>query len=347
MKLSQTLGAFSLLGVLALAACQDSEPTAPLADDTLLTTEDVIALDVLSYAGALDAAMQVTQGPVNAAGHRYGHGQAMAMNDIAQAQEQYREAIRLMEHQDSAGALQQSREARRLMARAGQTAGGGRFAASLVERLEVLAQNVARDPGSFNNPMGLQGELNQLATQARQRLHQGDSLGAGDCGLLGEQRYRQQQRDNGLGVVSAEIHVELGAEGVSLASDLLDQYGADAEQLEYLAMAEEYLAEAEAALAVQDLGGAIHYADLASWTGLKAVVLPGDVTDDEVLMIQALAQDLYAQAAAATDLDDIETLLLARAEALIAQGESLWETGTIRGIGSFWRAAVISSWILS
>lgn len=343
MNRSRTLAVLPLLGGILLAACQDGEITAPFAEDTEFAAEDVIALDLLASSTSLDAALAVADGPVAAATRRRGFGHAGAQDDVARARVRYQEAVRLREHRDSAGAAAEAREARRLVVRAGQVAAGALFAAGMVERLEELAQRVAQNPGGYDDPVGLQQELNDLAAQARQRLQVRDSTGAGERGVLGEQRHRQRQRDGGLGA-GADVHVALGAEAVALATRLLDEQGADEEQLRYLDTATEYQRAAEAALAAGDLERAIHFADLAQWTALKAVVLPGGVTDEEVRMVADLAEALYAEAVASGP-TDVEALLLARARALIDHGLALLEAGSTRGVGALWRAAVISSWI--
>jgi hypothetical protein len=348
MKISRKLTVLPLLGGLFLAACQDGEPTAPFAEDAFLTQEDAIALDVLSFDGGIDAALALADGPVATMGRRgmaYGM-RAGAANDATAARLRFQEAVRLMEHRDSAGAAVRAREARRLVARAGQTAAGGRFAAGVVERIEAMAGWVAENPGAYHDAVGLQGELNGMAEHARLRLHQNDSLGAGERGVLAEQRMRQRQRpgNNGIGGGGAELSVALGATAVALATRLLDEQGADEEQLAYLATAAEYQRGAEAALASGDVGRAIHLSNLAEWSALKAVVLPGGVTDEEARAMLDLAGSLYAEAAAA-DLTAEEALLLQRARTFIDHGAAALASGTARGVVPLWRAAVICSWI--
>lgn len=347
MRHVRLLTTLPLLGGLFLAACQDGEPTAPLDDQAFLTQEDAIALDVLSFEGGIDAAVALADGPVAAANRRgMAHGRrAGAADDAAEARLRFREAIRLMEHGDSTGAAVRAREARRLVTRAGQTAAGGRFAAGAVERLEAMAGWVAENPGWYVDPVGLQAELNGLATQARLRLQQRDSLGAGERAVLGEQRARQRRRDGGTGAGGPETSVALGASAVALATRLLDEQGADEEQLLYLEAAAEYQRAAEAALDAGDLGRAIHLSNLAEWSALKAVVLPGGVTDEEARAMLELAESLYADAAAG-DLTEQQVVLLQRARTLIDHGAAALEAGTVRGVVPLWRAAVICFWIV-
>jgi len=347
MRNARIFTALPLLGAVLLAACQDGEPTAPGAEDPFLTQEDAMALDVLSFEGGIDAALALAAGPVAAMGRRgMGFGARAGANaDVSQARERFQEAVRLMEHRDSAGAVVRAREARRLVARAGQTAAGGRFAAGVVERIDAMAGWVAENPGAWVDPAGLQGELNGLGEQARLRLHQNDSLGAGERGVLAEQRVRQRQRpgNNGFGG-GAAVSVGLGASAVALATRLLDEQGADDEQLLYLEAAAEYQREAEAALDAGAEGRAIHLSNLAEWSGLKAVVLPGGVTDEEARAMLELAESLYAEAAA-VDLTEAEALFLARARTMIDHGAAALESGAVRAVVPLWRAAVICSWI--
>jgi hypothetical protein len=307
-----------------------------------------MALEVLSFDEGIDAAMALADGPVAAMGRRgmaNGLG-AGAANDATRARLRFQQALRLLEQGDSAGAATRAREARRLVARAGQAAAGGRFALGAVERIEAMAGWVTENPEAFDEPARLQLELNALGEQARLRLHQNDSLGAGERGVLAEQRVRQRQRsgNNGIGAGGAEVSVALGASAVSLATRILDEQGADDEQLRYLDTAVEFQRAAEAALEDGDLRRAIHLSNLAEWAALKAVVLPGGVTVEEARAMSELAESLYA-AAAAGDLTEAETVFLKRTRALIDHGSAALEAGSVRGVVPLWRAAVICLWI--
>ncbi|HSG07036.1 MAG TPA: hypothetical protein VLA36_01675 [Longimicrobiales bacterium] len=350
MSTSRIFTALPLAGLLLLTACQGGEPTAPFADDDFLTEEDAIALDVLSFDGAIEAALAVAYGPVEAMGRHgrgYGHGAGVAAaNDAIQARLRFQEAVRLMENHDSTGALVRAREARRLVARAGQSAVGGRFAVGAAERIEAMLGWIEDDPGFYHDPMGLFGELNRLAEQARLRLHQHDSLGAGELRVLAEQRVRQRSRDgeHGFGLGNADISVALGASAVALATRLLDEQGADDEQLRYLEAAVEYQRAAEAALDAGWVGRAIHLSDLAEWAALKAVVLPGGVTVAETYAMLELAESLYAEAAAG-ELSERETILLQRARAMMDHAIDALASGSVRPVVPLWRASVICFWI--
>jgi hypothetical protein len=93
------------------------------------------------------------------------------------------------------------------------------------------------------------------------------------------------------------------------------------------------------------VGRAIHLSNLAEWTALKAVVLPGGITDEEARAMRELAEAQYA-AAAAGELTTEETLLQHRARVYIDNGAQALESGTPRGVAPLWRAAVICSWIV-
>lgn len=359
MKRSHTLAVLPLLGGLLFAACSDGDPTQPLTDDFALSEEDAIAVELLSYSGSVEAALAVASGPVTALGrqaagmgmgpHQGGSGQVQAqvrhqeaLRLLTQARERYQEALRLHQAGEPAQAALQAREARRLVARAGQEACGEGFALGAAERLEELARRVAGDPAGYHDAAGLMGELHRLAQRARERLRAGDGNGAAQYGVLGEQRHRQRQRLGETTGPGAALHVAMGAEAVALAGAVLDEQGADDEQLALLETAAAYQATAEAALAAGDLGQAIHLSDLAQWAALLAVVSPGGLTEDDVRMVAELAQTLYAEAVD-SDPGEEEVILLRRARALIDHALESLEAGTPRGIGALWRAAVICS----
>ena len=80
--------------------------------------------------------------------------------------------------------------------------------------------------------------------------------------------------------------VALGAEAVELATRLIGDPGtADTEQVEFLRTAMEFQTGAEAALEAGEDRRAVHLAKLAQWWSLKAVVLPGGITDERVIKL--------------------------------------------------------------
>jgi hypothetical protein len=348
MRLPRNAGLLPLVMVLVATACGDEQPLMPLTPEPTLSAEDVIALEVLTSPVALDAALALAAGPVAAADRRglASRMRGAAAGDVAEARARFQEAARLRV-QDPTAAAEQSREARRRVAGAAQAMVGGRMAVAMVERIEGLSAEVSENPGAYHDAAGLLQELMGLATQARLRLSQGDSTGAAERGVLAEQRTRQRQRDGDSETRAggAVVSVALASSSVALASRLLDEGGADEEQVRYLDTAVEYLRLAEAALEAGDPGRAVHYAKLSEWTALKAVVLPGGVTDEEARAMLDLAESLYGQAAA-TGLDDTEAALLERARALIAHGSAALEGGSVRGVVALWRAAVICTWII-
>jgi hypothetical protein len=347
MKTSRSLLALPLVGALALAACDSGQPTEPLTDTTTLTQSDEIALSVITDDGAIQAALALADAPLAVAGRMgMAHGmRGTAEDDALQARLRFREANEALVQQNRLRAATRAQEARRLVAGVVMAAGGGPAIASLVDRAGTLASTVAQDPAGYDDAVGLQGELTMLAERARERIRLGDSIGAGDCAVLAEQRYRQRQRESALRPGGAVVAVQLGATAVELAGGTLDQQDATDEQLRLLAQADEYQQEAEATLAAGDTAGAVHLAELATWTALAAVVLPDGVTDEEAQAILELAQTRY-EAALATNPEGVEATLLERAQILLEAGSAALQEATPRGLCALWRSAVISTWIV-
>jgi len=348
MTMSRALRMLPLAGALTLAACDAGQPTDPFTDDAFLAQEDEIALDVLSDVGTIDAALALADVPVAVAQrHGMAHGApSAAQGDLTRARLRFQEAYDALQQRDRVRAADRAREGRRLVAQAALAAGGGRALMAMVERAESLGDEVGAEPGAWNDANGLQGELNGLALQARERIHRGDSISAAAHAIMAEQRFRHGYRDPGLRPGGAEVYVELGATAVSLASRLLDgQSVVDAEQLRFLDQAGEYQAEAEAALADGSPRRAAHLANLAIWTSLKAVVLPGGITEEEARAMLDLAETQY-EAAAATEPEGVAATLLLRARALLDAGKTMLETAAPRGVAALWRSAVVSTWIL-
>lgn len=334
-----------VLGALALAACDDSQPTDPFQDDALLSQEDALALDILTDPGAIDAALALAEGPVRAA-RRHGPGAHGGDSQATRARQRFQEAVHALQAGDRVRAMDRAREARTLVAQSVQTTQGAAGLVAMVERAEGLAESVGLDPDAYDQPQALQGELAQLASGARVQLHQGDSTGAGRRAVLAEQRRHQRRKAPGNRPGGAALLVDLGATAVSLATRLLEDQGADDEQLRFLATAAEHQAEAEAALANGNERRAVHLAQLAHWTALKAVVLPGGVTAEEARAMLDLAEGLYAEAVASEPTDELKVTLLQRARTLIDLGASKLEDGQHRGVGPLWKAAVVCSWII-
>jgi hypothetical protein len=115
-----------------------------------------------------------------------------------------------------------------------------------------------------------------------------------------------------------------------------------------LRVAHALLARSQYALEQGYLRRAVHLAHHAQWAALKAVILPGGVTEGEIRAIADLAQKLLEQATAAIgeDATELQWRLLNRAEQLIALGLARLEMGEDRGVAALWRAAVIAHWLL-
>lgn len=347
MKISSTFRILPLAGLLAVAACGGDGPTDPLVDEPISALEDEIVLGVLSDPGAIDAGLELARGPV-AMGRRHGmaHGApAWADGEVERARLRFQEAVQLLALHDTVAARVRAREARRIVAGAVDAAGGGMAVRAMVERAEALGPGVAADPAGFADPLGLEADLRMLGERARVRLQQGDPLDAGDWAVLAEQHHRRRSRAAADGPGGAPVTVELGATAVALAGAILEEEGAVAEQLRFLDEAGELQAAAEDALAAGDEARAVHLAHLASWAALKAVVLPGPVTDEEARLLLELARTTYA-AAEATGPEGVEEALLLRAQVLLDAGTAALEEALPRAACLLWRSAVISTWIV-
>ncbi|MDP2957730.1 MAG: hypothetical protein Q8N53_14990 [Longimicrobiales bacterium] len=367
-----------VLAALALAACADSTPTA-LVHQTL-TPEDHIALQVLQSPDAMGAAMLLADVP-GASGY------------AAAARQHFGAADRALRRGLPAEAAAEAREARLMVVQALSAAGGPGAAASMVERVEDMLLTVGADP-AWAGETQLRQDMTRLVEGARARLRVNDAMGAGQLGVLAEQRARMGGlgRNGGMGngatgnqggmgmggqgmggnggmggmggaghtgdglglglglgtVWDAGLLVDLGATAVALADGILDEQGADAEQVRYLALADDYQTKAVAALdAGRDREG-VYLAGLAQWTALKSVVLPGGITDEDARFILELAQTLYDQAEAAVGAEPTEqqAALLEAAEHMLEAAEHHAGTTLRMGVGGLWRSAVISAWLI-
>lgn len=355
MKTHRSQRILALLGVFALAACDDSGTELSLDDD--LTLEEQMELEVLADPGSFEITLELTQAANDVASSR-GHPQAFAGRNLnAQARSAFTEARAAMLAGDHRRALDAARLARRLVAQALREIGGDAALEALIERIEALALTAEDDV--FNDSAALRAELEALAEQARELLAQGDTLAAAARALLGEQRarHRRGRRDHPeIDVDRARLAVSLAATAVSLAERLI---AADAipvisaahtdvsdRQNRWLGHAKKLLEKAEEALANGHLERAVHFAQHAHWSALKAVILPGGITEEEVQEIVDLAQRLFdAAQTALVDPTELELRLLERARDLIERGIAQLEEGNKRGVAALWRAAVISLWL--
>lgn len=334
----------ALAGALALAACDVQDATAPFpVDEPAASLEDALTLETLQDETAVEAGVSLAEVSASAvSGSRSADGQA-ARRHAQSARDAFRRARHRLEEGDTAGAIRLAREARRRIADAVHRTGGTAGVQALVERAEDLALDVAADPGAVDDAVTLQAELANLAAAARNDLAAGSADAAADRAVLAEQRHRQRQRpDRRHG--GAEVAVQLGSAAVALADRILEGTGADDEQLRFLEQAHEFQRQAEAALDAGEDRRAAHLAHMAQWTALKAVVLPGGVTEEEARAMVELAHELL-DVAIASEPTGVKAQILERLPHLIAKGEEMLEQGQPRGIGALWRAAVAASWI--
>ncbi len=335
-----------------LAACQDEGPTSFEFED--LALEDQIALELLADPSSSETALELA-GVQTTAAQRNGWGWGSNQHQRSQAQQRFREAEAALAQGDQLRAMKRAREGRSLVAQAIELAGGPQAIVGMVERMEALPAMISADPDAFANPGKLGLQIGQMAERARQALQAGDRTRAGALCVLGEQAFRhnhrhQYQHQQGFGGTRAELAVALGGEAIELAGRILDgQPISDAESQEYLDTAEEYLGQARVALDAGEDTRAAHLAHLAQWWALKAVVLPGGITDEEAREILGLAETLLTNAKDAlsgVEPSDLQAALLARAERLLERGKEKLGNGECRGLGALWQSAVISSYLL-
>lgn len=348
MKTSRALSILPLLGALGLGACDDGGPVAieDLPDE--LTVEESLTLEVLADPTTTELALEMATAQTGAA-YRRGRMGSSGEEITIRAQERFRNAEEAFQNGDLVRAMEQHREARRLVAQAMEAAGGRWALQAQVERLESLPVMVAGDPEGFQDPQGFGLQLGELAQGARNAYQKGNRVQAGQLGILGEQAMRKRQRDQtGVPAGDPEVRIALGDAAIALAWEILGSEF-DEEQADLMAVAEEFLAQASEAVEAGDLRVAAHYAHLAEWWALKAVVLPGGIDDEEVQNLLALAQELYAQAVeiVGDEADELQAALLLRAEHMLAAGEENVNNGTCRGLGALWQVAVISSYLVN
>jgi hypothetical protein len=348
MKTKKSTLVLAALTTAFLAACQDDGPTSFEFED--LALEDQIALELLTDPSTTETALELA-GVQTSAAQRNGWRWASNQQQRSQAQQRFREAEAALAQGDQVRAMKRAREGRHLVAQSIELAGGSQAIVGMVERTEALPAMISADPEAFANSGKLGLQIGQVAERARQALQNGDRTRAGALGVLAEQAFRhnhrhQYQHQHELGITRAELAVALGAEAIELAERILSaQTTADTESQESLDTAEEFLAQARRALEAEEEARAIHLAHLAQWWALKAVVLPGGITEEEARFILGLAETLLADARAAVgpEVTPLEEALLARAARLLERGKEALGNGACRGIGALWKSAVISS----
>jgi hypothetical protein len=144
------------------------------------------------------------------------------------------------------------------------------------------------------------------------------------------------------------LAVRLGASAIALATRILEETGATEEQLRFLNGAAEYQEEAVAALEAGNYRRAVHLARLAEWWALKAVVVPGGITDEELRYMVELADGLLTDARAAVGADPTaaKEALLKRAARQIETGTARIQSGNARGLAPLWLGSVICFFLL-
>jgi hypothetical protein len=353
MKTLSSLGVLSLAGTIALVACADDGLVAPSTSESL-GFEDEIALDMLRDPETVESALATVE--IDLAGaDRIGvdeGGRILATQLASEARVRFQDAGTALSDGQRGRAAIEAREARRLVARAAETARGARMADAFVERIEDLQALVGDAPEAYDDAPGLASELGRLAATARDALAAGDRARAGGLGVLAEQRHRHRARrftDVDTRFARARLAVALGGAAVGLAGRILEEQGADQEQLRFLVAAKEYLRAAELALEDGTARRAVHLAELAQWSALKALVLPGGVTMEEARAMERLAIGMYERAITALgdDVSPLQAELLEHARRHIAHGQRLLAGGYVRGVAALWRAAVACRWLLS
>jgi HEPN domain-containing protein len=341
----------------ALAACEDTSID-PL--DQQLTVEESAELALLEDAGSRVAALELTEA-TNASADFGANTEARRL--AVQAQARLAAADAALHSGDRRRALEEAREARRLMARAIVANGGAEAVEALIERIEDLAAQIDdEDDDVFDDPAAVRARIEALAAEARAFLDSGDLLRAAERALLAEQIVRNNRgRRQFRGDVSperAELAVSLAATAVQLAERLLNDEATPVRSLattdvrdhqnRWFVYAQAMLARARFALENGHYARAVHFAWHAQWAALKAVILPGGVTDEEIRAMVELAHHLYGEAeiAIGDEPTELEARLIARAGRLIELGEQMLEDGFKRGVAPIWRAAVISRWLM-
>lgn len=177
--------------------------------------------------------------------------------------------------------------------------------------------------------------------------YEADELAAIMIEVEAEANRTRPERDRRPDIDRVGIVVELSGTAVGLARRILEEQGADDEQKRFLKAAELLQRKATSALAQGDPNRAVAYAIDACWTSLKAIVLPGGVTEEEVRFIHDLAHDLLEEAILAVgDTRSINQTLLDWAVQFYVVGAQQLENGDVRGVASLWKAAIISAHIL-
>ncbi|MFQ5536002.1 MAG: hypothetical protein ACE5GJ_01000 [Gemmatimonadota bacterium] len=189
MKRTRILGVLSLMGALSLAACDVSEPAAPALDE--LTPEDQIALDVLTDDDAIQAALDLVRVPATAHNGMGWTGAPATEIYAGRAREHFTRARQMLDDGALSQAVEEALQARLAVAE-GMAAMGGREAIqSMIARMDFMAETLGSDFGTPGAQPWMAQEMAMLAETARAALGSGNTQGAGQWGVLAEQRARQ------------------------------------------------------------------------------------------------------------------------------------------------------------
>lgn len=353
MKIPMKLRLPALLALLAAVACDDLA-TDPAFQE--LTADEQLELAVLADDGSYQVATEVaaiTTDIATAEGDA-GADDARALTDEAAiAFDRAREAWLANDHPE---ALRLSRLARRLVARALIATGGVPAVEDLIERLEDFLLTV--DAEVVDDPDALRAELETIVAEARALLEAGESVEAAARALLGDLRIRHRRGDRDrpfhIGAPRARLEVAFAGSSVALAKRLIASDAATTDlaiadrQNRWLVHAEGLLALAERALSDGLYGRAVHFAHHAQWSALKAVILPGGVTRDELRMLIDVGTQLLeeAEASLGDTATELELRVFNRASGLLETGIRRVEAGYLRGIAAVWRSSVMSAWLI-
>ncbi|HET9948249.1 MAG TPA: hypothetical protein VFQ22_04980 [Longimicrobiales bacterium] len=354
-----------LAAMLALAACEETT-TDPAAEE--LTPSEELELTVLEDDETQEETFDIATVTEEVAIEMGDAGASEAHGLIGQARAALATARDARALGERRAALEAAREARVLIARALLASGGEDALNALIERIEELAITLDSDDDDvFDDPELLQATLEDVASEARERLAEGDTVGAAERAVFGEQvaRYHRGRRHHRGEILEerARLAVALAEQAVQLAERLVegdevlgqgvpardDRPETHDHRNRWLAHANRMLNIAQRALDNGHWARAVHFAWHARWAALKAVVLPGGVTEEEQQAMGELADTLLAQATEAVgdDAPELHQRLLARAGRLIERGHEALEQGHVRGVAALWRGAVICAWLIA
>lgn len=209
--------------------------------------------------------------------------------------------------------------------------------------LGILALTACQDGADPATPLDdlplTEAVLDQTADQLD--IDQESMFSASDRTLQRDQRDRPS-------LDRARLAVDFAGSAVDLSTEILRDAGADDRQLALLGQAEAHLRQAVAALDAGNGAEAKRRAHAASWTALKAWVLPDGVSDEEIRMVQTTAETLLTEATAAVGGDDgLPGQVLSWATTFYDRGVEKIAGGQPRGVAALWKSAILSHWLVN